>query len=147
MHIARNLHFLSKNPTLISRKNCRFFMWKTRENVVVLDFLAVANFDFTKKIVKKIWVNNSLKCWGFVKIELLDKNLTLRTVWGLTVFEIQQKCLIFVSEASYDFYLKKKRKSLKIRDFEISRHFCFCCYLPKFAPFNSWLFTKTRPFL
>ena len=29
-----------------------FFGWKTRENVVVLDFLAVDNFDFTRKIVK-----------------------------------------------------------------------------------------------
>ena len=28
-------------------------LWKTRENVVVLDFLAVDNFDFTRKIVKK----------------------------------------------------------------------------------------------
>ena len=27
--------------------------WKTRENVVVLNFLAVENFDFTRKIVKK----------------------------------------------------------------------------------------------
>ena len=27
---------------------------KTRENVGVLDFLAVDNFDFTRKIVKKI---------------------------------------------------------------------------------------------
>ena len=33
--------FLSKNSTLISRENCRFFGWKTREKVVVLDFLAV----------------------------------------------------------------------------------------------------------
>ena len=32
------------------------FGWKTRENVVVLDFLAVDNFDFTRKIVKTIWV-------------------------------------------------------------------------------------------
>ena len=43
-----------------------FFGWKTRENVVVLDFLAVDNFDFTRKIVKKkILVKNSWKCWGF----------------------------------------------------------------------------------
>ena len=28
--------------------------WKTRENVLVLDFLAVDNFDLTRKIVKKI---------------------------------------------------------------------------------------------
>ena len=51
-HTVRNLHFLSKNSTLISRENCRFFWgWKTRENVVVLDFLAVDTFDFTRKIV------------------------------------------------------------------------------------------------
>ena len=31
-----------------------FFEWKTRENVVVLNFLALDNFDFTRKIVKKI---------------------------------------------------------------------------------------------
>ena len=31
-----------------------FFGWKTRENVVVSDFLAVDNFDFTRKIVKKL---------------------------------------------------------------------------------------------
>ena len=53
-HTVRNLHFLSENSTLISRENCRFFFGrKTRENVVVLDFLAVDNFDFTRKIVKK----------------------------------------------------------------------------------------------
>ena len=49
-----------------------FFGWKTRENVVVLDFLAVDNFDFTRKIVETIW--------GFVKIEFLDKHLTFRIV-------------------------------------------------------------------
>ena len=44
----------TKFKTLISREklsNC--FGWKTRENAVVLDFLAVDNFDFTRKIVKK----------------------------------------------------------------------------------------------
>ena len=53
-HTVRNLQFLSKNSTLISRENCRFLGGeKTRENVAVLDFLAVDNFDFTRKIVKK----------------------------------------------------------------------------------------------
>ena len=42
------------------------FWVKTRENAAVLNFLAVDNFDFTIKTVKKIWVNNSWKCWGFV---------------------------------------------------------------------------------
>ena len=45
-----------------------------------LDFLAVDNFDFTRKIVKEIWMKNSWKCFGFVKIEFLDKNLTFRIV-------------------------------------------------------------------
>ena len=36
------------------QKNCRIVLGdKTRENAAVLDFLAVVNFDFTRKIVKK----------------------------------------------------------------------------------------------
>ena len=31
-----------------------FFGWKIHENVVVLDFWAVDNFDFTRKIVENI---------------------------------------------------------------------------------------------
>ena len=54
LHTVRNLHFLSKNSTLISSENCwSFWGEKTRENVVILDCLAVDNFDFTRKIVKK----------------------------------------------------------------------------------------------
>ena len=50
---------------------------KTRGSVVVSGFLAVDNFDFTRKIVKK---NLGGKTRGFVKIEFLDKNLTFRMV-------------------------------------------------------------------
>ena len=56
--------FCPKIQLLISRENCRFFGWKTRENVVVLDFLAVDNFDFTRKIVKKIWGEKLVKMLG-----------------------------------------------------------------------------------
>ena len=52
-----------------------FLGWKTRENVVVLDFLAVDNFDL------KIFGEKLVKMLGFVKIEFLDKNLTFRIVW------------------------------------------------------------------
>ena len=80
-HTVRNLHFLSKNSILISRENCRFFGgWKTREIVVVLDFFAVDNFDFTGKNATKFQVKNSWKCWRFVKIEFLYKNVTFRIV-------------------------------------------------------------------
>ena len=45
---------------------------------MVLDFLAVDNFDFTREIVTK---NEKLvKMCFFVKIEFLDKNLTFRIV-------------------------------------------------------------------
>ena len=50
---------------------------KTREIAAVLDFLAVDNFDFTRKIVKKFLGEKKNK---IVKIELLDKNLTFRIV-------------------------------------------------------------------
>ena len=70
-------------------KLSNFFGWKTREKVVGLDFLAVDNFDFTWKIVKQIWVKNLWKCWSFVKIEFLDKNLTFRIVWRTR----PQKCI------------------------------------------------------
>ena len=42
------------------------FGWKTRENVVVLDFLAVDNFVFTRKIVKKILGEKLVKKLGFL---------------------------------------------------------------------------------
>ena len=81
-----------------ARKLLIFWEWKTRENVAVLDFLAIDNFDFTRKIVKKILVEKLAKMLGictflvvdnfdfprklysFVKIEFLDKNLTFRIV-------------------------------------------------------------------
>ena len=59
---------------------------KIRKNVAVLDLLDVVNFDFTRKIVKKNWMKNSWKCWGVVKIEFFDKNLTFRIVWNRNDF-------------------------------------------------------------
>ena len=47
-HTVRNIHFMYKNSTLIFREK----LSNTRENAAVLDFLAVDNFDFTRKIVK-----------------------------------------------------------------------------------------------
>ena len=47
------------------RKLSIFLGWKTRENIVVLDFLAVDNFDFTRKNVKKIWGKKLVKMLGF----------------------------------------------------------------------------------
>ena len=40
------------------------FGWKTRENVVVLDLLAVDNFDFTRKIVKHFFGEKLVKMLG-----------------------------------------------------------------------------------
>ena len=40
-------------------------MVKTRENEVVLDFLAVDNFDFTRKIAKKNLGEKLVKMLGF----------------------------------------------------------------------------------
>ena len=79
-HTVRNLHFLSGNSTLISRENCRFFWEKNSRNVVVLGFLAVDNFDFTRKIFKKKLGEKLVKMLGFCQNWFLDKNLTFRIV-------------------------------------------------------------------
>ena len=49
---VRNLHFLSKNSTLISRENCRFFGVKTCENVVIWTFQLL-----TTLISRETWKN------------------------------------------------------------------------------------------
>ena len=47
---------------------------------MVLDFLAVDNFDFTKKNCQKFFGEKLVKMLGVVKIEFLDKKLTFRIV-------------------------------------------------------------------
>ena len=77
-HCSKSSFFVQKFNFDFPRKLSIILGWKTRENVVVLDFIAVDNFDFTRKIVKKFGVKNLWRCWSFVKIEFLDKNLTFR---------------------------------------------------------------------
>ena len=87
LHTVRNLHFWSKNSTLISRENCRFFGWKTRENVVVLDFLDVDNFDFTRKIVKKNWGEKLVKMLGFCQNWIFGQKFDFsNSVWCVMAF-------------------------------------------------------------
>ena len=57
--------FCPKIQLWFPEKIVDFFWWKTRENVVVLVFLAVDNFDFTRKIVKKIVGEKLVKLLGF----------------------------------------------------------------------------------
>ena len=45
-----------------------------------LDFLAVHNFNFTRKIVKNFFDKKLVKILGFCQNEFLDKNLTIWTV-------------------------------------------------------------------
>ena len=68
---------------------------KTCENAVVLDFFAVPILISREKLSKIFWVKNPWKCWGFVKLEFLDKSLTFRVVWFLRSFEVGFWTLIF----------------------------------------------------
>ena len=58
---------------------------------MVLYFLAVDNFDFTRKIVKKNLGEKLVKMLGFVKIQFLDKNLTFRILC-----QIKKKKILFL---------------------------------------------------
>ena len=53
-HCSKSSFFVQKFNFDFPRKLSIFWGGKTRENVVVLDFLAVDNFDLTRKIVKII---------------------------------------------------------------------------------------------
>ena len=57
--------FSPKTQLWHPEKIVEYFGWKTRENVVVLDFLAVDNFDFTRIIVKKVLAEKLVKMLGF----------------------------------------------------------------------------------
>ena len=81
---------------------------------MVLEFVAVDNFDFTRKIVKKFGVKNS----GFVKVEFLDKNLTFSIVCLTylqiesshdTIWAVDKDNTVWFKEFSFvDEYLKRK---------------------------------------
>ena len=72
-HCSKSSFFVQKFnfdfPTTLSI----FLGWKTRENVVVLDFFAVDNFDFTRKIVKKILDEKLVKMLGFCQNWILGQ--------------------------------------------------------------------------
>ena len=59
----------SKSSFFVQKFNFDFPR-KTRENVVVLDFLAVDNFDFTRKIVKKNLGEELVKMLGIFTLVL-----------------------------------------------------------------------------
>ena len=52
-HCSKSSFFAQKFNFDYPKKIVELFWVKTRENAAVLDFLAVDNFDFTRKIVKK----------------------------------------------------------------------------------------------
>ena len=59
-HCSKSSFFFQKFNFDFPRKIVELFWVKTRENAAFLDFLAVDNFDFTRKIVKKTFgVKNS----------------------------------------------------------------------------------------
>ena len=64
-HCSKSSFFVQKFNFDFPRKLSIFLSGKTRENVVVLDFLAVDNFDFTRKIVKNILGEKLVKMLGF----------------------------------------------------------------------------------
>ena len=100
----QNLHFLFKNSTLISRENYWFFFgWKTRENVVVLDSLAVYNFNFTRKIVKKNLDEKLVKM-----LYILSTLIFWTKIW---LFEL---CVLsHILKCASDWILMKKKISVE----------------------------------
>ena len=70
-HCSKSSFFVQKFNFDFPRKLSIFWGEKTRENVVVLDFLAVDNFDFTRKIIKKNLGEKLVKLLGICTFQLL----------------------------------------------------------------------------
>ena len=64
-HCSKSSFFVQKFNLDFPRKLSIFLGWKIGENVVVWGFLAVDNFDFTRKIVKKNLDEKLVKMLGF----------------------------------------------------------------------------------
>ena len=63
-HCSKSSFVVQKFNFDFPRKVVQLFWVKTRENAAVLDFLAVDNFEFTKKIVKNILGEKLVKMLG-----------------------------------------------------------------------------------
>ena len=85
LHTVRNLHFLSKNTTLTSRKNCRFFWVKNSWKCCGFGLFSCWQLWFHEKNCRN---KNPWKCWGFVKIEFWTKIWLFRIIF-LNVFFYQ----------------------------------------------------------
>ena len=83
-HTVRNLQFLSKNSTLISRENCRFFgVVKNSWKCCGFGLFSCWQLWFHEKNYQKKFGWKTRENVGvLVKIEFLDKNLTFRIVCG-----------------------------------------------------------------
>ena len=122
LHTVRNLHFLSKNSTLISRENWRFFWAKNAWKCCGFGLFSYWQLWFHEKNYQNFFlVKNSWKYWGFVKIEFLDKNLTFRIVWlfnafflYLWIWSFKQYDLNWIKTISKLWVIKKRLKILKI---------------------------------
>ena len=64
-HCSKSSFLVQKFNFDFPRKLSIFLAGKPRENVVVLNFVAVDNFDFTRKIVKKNLGEKLVKLLGF----------------------------------------------------------------------------------
>ena len=70
----------SKSSFFVPRKLSNFFGVKNSWKCCGFGLFSCGQLWFHEKNCQKNWAKNSWKCWGFVKIEVLDKNLTFRIV-------------------------------------------------------------------
>ena len=64
-HCSKSSFFGQKFNIDFPRKIVEFFWVKSRENAAVLDFLAIDNFDFTRKIVNRVLGEKLVKMMRF----------------------------------------------------------------------------------
>jgi len=91
-HSSKSSFFVQKS-NFNFRENCR----KLVKMLWFWTFGLLTTLISREKLSKKFWVKNSWKCWDFVKIEFLDKNLTFRKVCIIWILDFKLRLDVYIS--------------------------------------------------
>ena len=101
-HCSQIFIFRPKIQLWFPKKIVDLFEWKTRENVVVLDFFVVENFDLTRKIVKKKLGEKLVKMLG-----VLSKLNFWTKIWLLVSYNFEN-IWFFAAKINFEIQIQLK---------------------------------------
>ena len=109
LHTVRNLHFLSKNSTLISRENCRFFGVKNSRKCCGFGLFSCWQLSFHEKNCHKNLGEKLVKMLGFWQNRIFGQKFDFS---NSVLKELRTQC-VFRLVCWTDIPSKRWKKSIK----------------------------------